>query len=95
VAFAREVVGRGGERAVRPLAQRRLGRVELDILVGDRVRGADSGCAGVDVTALPGREDAVCANRATVEFFPENAEQASLVGLYFDPLPNAVHVEFH
>ena len=43
--LAGEVVGGGGERAIRALAQRRLDGVELDLLVGDVVGRARSPAA--------------------------------------------------
>ncbi len=57
--LAREVVGRGCKTAIGTLAQRRLGGMKLDELIGDVVRRTDGGGAGVVVVVLPGDERAV------------------------------------
>ena len=62
--LAGEVVGGGPDAAVRALAQRRVGGLVRDVLVGNRVRAADSRGARADVEELPGREGAVGASTA-------------------------------
>src|SRR5215472_12822874 len=59
VRLTREVVRGGGERPVRALPKRRVGRLEADPLVPDRVGTAEPGGAGADVQELPGVDRAV------------------------------------
>ena len=57
--LAGEVVGGGGEAAIRALAQRRLGRVILRNRAGYVIGRGQAGVAGVVVVMLPGGDGAV------------------------------------
>ena len=59
VRLAGEVVGGGPDAAVRALAQRRVGGLVRDALVGNRVGAADAGSAGADVQEVPRGHGAV------------------------------------
>ena len=64
--LAGKVVGGGSEPAIGALAQRRLGRMVLDELVGNLVRGADGGRARIVVVMLPGNQRSI-ASRAGLD----------------------------
>ena len=61
--LACEMVGRCGERAIRTLAQRRLGGMKLNALIRNIVERADGRRAGVVIVELPGGDRAIAALR--------------------------------
>src|SRR5581483_9857294 len=59
VALTGEVVGGGGQSAVRALPERRMARMEGHALIGNLVKRADRRSAGIVIVELPRRENSV------------------------------------